>query len=242
AGSGDQVYPYAAPYASIIYLRGTYGIDRQKPVQISLPDAGYDAAFRLHVALEDSGVVVKQPATTAKMLNLSGKQAPRVGKVIWVHSSPSLVDLVYWFNQKSINLYGEAFLKTIALRQGKDTETAAAAAYMTDFWVNKLGIPKGSMRIYDGSGLSPENRVTTLTMARILSFIKKEPWFDQYYKSIPVYNGMKMKSGTIGGVLGYAGYQKNKDADLVFSLLINNYEGSSTAMRQQMFTLLNALK
>jgi len=51
-----------------------------------------------------------------------------------------------------------------------------------------------------------------------------------------------MKSGTIGGVLGYAGYQKNKDADLVFSLLINNYEGSSTAMRQQMFTLLNALK
>jgi len=179
-GSGDQVYPYSAPYASIIYLRGTYGIDRRKAIQISLPDAGYDAAFRLHVALEDSGVVVQQPATTAKMLNLSGRQLPQGEKVIWVHNSPNLSDLVYWFNQKSINLYGEAFLKTIALRAGKDTETAAAAAYMTDFWVDKLGIPKGSLRIYDGSGLSPENRVTTLTMARILSSIKKKPWFDQY--------------------------------------------------------------
>jgi len=243
AGSGDKIYPYSAPYSSIIYLRGTYGIDLKKPVQLALPDAGYDAALRLQLALENKGIAVQQPATTAKLLNISGKDKLEEGQLLWSHTSPKLADLVYWFNQESINLYGEALLKTMALKQHKETETEKAALLLRDFWVNKLGLAKGAIRIYDGSGLSPEDRVTTMAMARILWSIKKEPWFDSYYKSIPVYNGMKMKSGTIGGVLGYAGYQKAADGtELVFSLLINNYEGTAYRMRQQMFKLLNTLK
>ncbi|WP_345234110.1 D-alanyl-D-alanine carboxypeptidase/D-alanyl-D-alanine endopeptidase [Olivibacter ginsenosidimutans] len=243
AGSGDKVYPYAAPYSSLIYLRGTYGIDFRKSVQLALPDPAYDAALRLQLALEGKGISVQQPATTAKLLHLSEKPMPNNTKLIWTHTSPKLSDLVYWFNQKSINLYGEALLKSIALKQHKDTETIEAASYLGDFWTNKLGLEKGTLRIYDGSGLSPENRVTTMAMARILSSIKKEPWFASYYKSIPTYNGMKMKSGTIGGVLGYAGYQKAANGtELVFSLLVNNYEGSANGMRQQMFRLLDVLK
>ena len=95
----------------------------------------------------------------------------------------------------------------------------------------------------DGSGLSPENRVTTNVLARILLAAKKEPWFASFFESLPVYNGMKMKSGTIGGVLGYVGYQTTKDGTpLVFALLVNNYQGTATPMRQQMFRLLDNLK
>lgn len=242
-GSGDKVYPYAAPYSSVIYLRGSYGADLKKPVQIALPDAAYDVALRLQIRLENKGISIQQPATTATILGISGKDVPQMSKVLFAHISPKLSDLVYWFNQKSINLYGEALLKTIALKQGKKTETEEAAQSLRDFWVDKLSIPKGAIRIYDGSGLSPENRVTTMAMARVLSSVKNEPWFDSYYKSFPVYNGMKMKSGTIGGVLGYTGYHKASDGtDLVFCLLVNNYEGTAYNMRQKMFKLLNALK
>jgi len=242
-GSGDKVYPYSAPYSSLIYLRGTYGIDLKKPIQIALPDAAYDAALRLQLNLERQGVSVRQPATSGKLLKLSGKEVPSAGRTLFVHQSPTLKDLVYWFNQKSINLYGEALLKTIAQQKGSVLDTDDAADTMRDFWVNKLGLEKGSMRIFDGSGLSPENRVTTMAMAKILTSIKRESWFSDYYKSIPVYNGMKMKSGTIGGVLGYTGYQKaSNGTELVFSLLVNNYEGTAYNMRQQMFRLLNALK
>lgn len=242
-GSGDKVYPYAAPYSSLIYLRGTYGADLKKPIQIALPDAAYDAALRLQIALESKGIHVLQPASTATMLQMSGKSVPPMAKLLFSHVSPKLSDLVYWFNQKSINLYGEALLKAMALKQGKKTGTEEAAQSLRDFWADKLALSKGAIRIYDGSGLSPENRVTTMAMARILMTVKNEPWFASYYKSFPIYNGMKMKSGTIGGVLGYVGYQKAADGtDLVFCLLVNNYEGTAYNMRQKMFKLLNALK
>ncbi|WP_134091460.1 D-alanyl-D-alanine carboxypeptidase/D-alanyl-D-alanine-endopeptidase [Olivibacter sp. XZL3] len=242
-GSGDKVYPYSAPYSSLIYLRGTYGIDLKKPVQIALPDAAYDAALRLQLSLESKGISVREPATSGQLLKLSGKKVPQTGKDLSMHQSPALAELVYWFNQKSINLYGEALLKTMALEKGKVLDTDEAADVLRDFWVAKLGLEKGAIRIFDGSGLSPENRVTTMAMAKILASIKREPWFSAYYKSIPVYNGMKMKSGTIGGVLGYTGYQKaSNGTELVFSLLVNNYEGTAYNMRQQMFKLLNALK
>ena len=95
----------------------------------------------------------------------------------------------------------------------------------------------------DGSGLSPENRITTNALAHILASVKNEPWYASFFESLPTYNGMKMKSGTIGGVLGYAGYQTSKDGTpLVFSLLVNNYNGAATPMRQRMFRLLNVLK
>ncbi|QNL52398.1 D-alanyl-D-alanine carboxypeptidase/D-alanyl-D-alanine-endopeptidase [Olivibacter sp. SDN3] len=243
AGSGDKVYPYAAPYSSIIYLRGTYGIDMKKNIQAALPDAAYDAALRLQLALEDQGITVNVPATTSKMLSLSGKIKISEGKLLITHNSPALKELVYWFNQKSINLYGESFLKTMAIKQGKNIDTENAAQLLSDFWASRLGIPKGALRILDGSGLSPENRVTTDAMARILASAKKESWFDSYYKSFPTYNGMRMKSGTIGGVLGYTGYHKNAlGTELVFSLLVNNYEGTAYNMRQKMFKLLNTLK
>lgn len=243
SGSGDKVYPYSAPYSSFIYLRGTYGIDLRKPVQIALPDAAYDAALRLQLSLESQGISVGQAATTGQMLKLSEKKVPQDGKPLFYHQSPPLKELVYWFNQKSINLYGEALLKTMAWKKGQVFDTDEAADMLRNFWADKLGLEKGTIRIFDGSGLSPENRVTTMTMAKILASVKKESWFDDYYKSFPVYNGMKMKSGTIGGVLGYAGYQKSSNGtDLVFSLLVNNYEGTAYNMRQQMFKLLNVLK
>lgn len=54
---------------------------------------------------------------------------------------------------------------------------------------------------------------------------------------------MTMKSGTIGGTLGYTGYQLSSNGmDVSFSLLVNNYSGSAQNMRQKMFNLLNTLK
>src|SRR5690606_35023600 len=99
----------------------------------------------------------------------------------------------------------------IARRQSGKTNTRDAAEMLQEFWSAKLAIPSGELKIMDGSGLSPENRITTNALARILASVKSEPWFAGYFESLPTYNGMKMKSGTIGGVLGYAGYQTSKD-------------------------------
>lgn len=243
AGTGDQVYAYSAPYSSIIYLRGSYAIDLKKKIGISSPNSAYDVAHSIHTALNEHGISVEQPPTTSSLMQQAGIDLPLQTEVLARHKSPTLSQIVHWFNQVSINLYGEALLKTIALEVNKEPNTAAMVKWEEKFWQDRLGIPAGELRIRDGSGLSPETRVTSMAMARIMNYAKSQPWFGAFYENLPLYNQMKMKSGTISGVLGYTGYQRSSQGqELVFSLLINNYRGSAPSMRQKMFKTLNSLK
>ncbi len=240
AGSGDNVYAFAAPYSTRIYLRGTHGIDLRKTIRIALPDAAYHAAYQLHHALGAAGMAPTAAPTTAHMLRPASVDVPDTGTSLHTHHSPPLAEIVYWFNQKSINLYGEALLEASAKTAGDDAD---GATFIRDFWVEKLQLAPGELRIQDGSGLSPGNRVTTRAMARILASVRHEPWFASFHESLPTINGMTMKSGTIGGVLGYAGYHTATDGTpLVFALLVNNYQGPAQAMRNRMFRLLDTLK
>src|SRR5690606_23408713 len=107
----------------------------------------------------------------------------------------------------------------------------------------KLKIPTGEIRADDGSGLTPQARVTTMAMSKIMLYAQNRPWFTDFEKILPTINELTMKSGTIGDALGNTGYQKTKsDNTVVFTLLVNNYAGGATTMRQEMFKLLNTLK
>lgn len=239
-GSGDNVYAYSAPYSTKIFIRGTYGLDLKKTIELSSPDPAYDLAFQLNETLNKRGVIADvPPATGIKMdsLDLSNKQ------LLDVHLSPSLDKIVYWFNQKSINLYGEALLKAIAYTTAGKTGTDDGANYVQKYWNAKLKIDAGELNSVDGSGLSPQNRVTTLAMNKIMQYAQKQSWYPAFYESLPTFNGMKMKSGTIGGVLGYTGVHTNKAGQsFTFTLLVNNYTGSASNMRRQMYKLLDTLK
>jgi len=243
AGSGDKVYAYAAPYSTVVYLRGTYGIDWVKPISPAITDPAFDAAYRLADTLRTAGIKLSEaPTTWRRMQELKPSILPSY-QVIHTINSPKLTDLVFWFNRKSINLYGENLLKALALNAGKPAETQAGVEVVKNFWKNKLGIDPYSLNISDGSGLSPANRVTTLSMAKILQSLKKEPWFAAYYDSFPTYNGMKMKSGSIADVLAYAGYQRSASGkELVFSFMVNNYHGNTPLAKKKMYVLLDQLK
>ena len=98
------------------------------------------------------------------------------------------------------------------------------------------------MNVVDGSGLSPGTRVTTLTLATVLKAAKGTDWFPDFYESLPVYNNMKMKSGSILNVLTYAGYQNHGGRELCFSIMVNNYNGASRAVKEKMYKVLDELK
>ncbi len=243
AGSGDQVYAYMAPNSNLIYLRGTYAIDLNKPVSPAIPDPALDLAYRLADTLKIAGISVANGSSSWRKLQSEKISLNPSYRLIHTNRSPNLSALVYWFNRKSINLYGENFLKTFAWKKGKPTNTAAAVSFVKDFWQEKLNIDPRSLNIYDGSGLSPANRVTTQSMAKILQSVRKESWYAPFYESLPVYNQMKMKSGSIADVLAYAGYHTNAAGqNLVFSFMINNYNGTTAGIRQKMFRVLDELK
>jgi D-alanyl-D-alanine carboxypeptidase/D-alanyl-D-alanine-endopeptidase (penicillin-binding protein 4) len=224
-------------------LRGTYGIDLKKAIAASVPDPAYHLAYQFLSRLKQSGISVEKDAVTARELSLNNQLFQAPSKIIDIHTSANLDKIIYWFNQKSINLFGEHLIKTIAWKEAKEITTTNGARVLKDFWSKKEGIDPDAMNIYDGSGLSPSNRITTLAMAQVLHSIKKESWFAGFYESLPLYNDMKMKSGSISDVIAYTGYQiSSNGTPLVFSFIINNYKGSSSTARQKMFTVLNTLK
>jgi len=242
-GSGDKVYAYSAPYSNIIYLRGTYGRDLKKVIEIAIPDPALELAQQLTASLSDAGIAVDSLPTTGKRLLNQGIRLNNPKQELDIHQSPALKNIIHWFNQKSINLYGEAMLKSFGIISHNKSNSEEAATLLSKYWEQKLKIPASELHIHDGSGLSPQNRVTTLAMAKIMHYAHSRPWFADFQKSLPTINGITMKSGTIGGVLGYTGFHTNKAGmPVTFSLLVNNYTGSTSAMRQEMFTLLNSLK
>ena len=88
-----------------------------------------------------------------------------------------------------------------------------------------------------------QNRVTPWAEVQALQYAKLQPWFKSFYNALPVYNGTKMKSGTIGGAKAFAGYQTAADGKkYTFSIIVNNYDGSVDSVVHKMFTLLNVLK
>lgn len=234
AGSGDQAYAYSGSYQPEIYLRGTYALNLKKQIAISLPDPGWAMVNELFSFFKEKGIKISGEAFTTRWLWEEKKSKPNKQQEIGTITSPTLKEIVYWINQKSVNIYAEQVLKTIAQ---KDKSTEEGIKALQQYWKAK-GITEATLNIKDGSGLSAANRITTSSMAKVLFSATKASWFSGYYDSFPVYNGMNLKSGTIGDGLAYAGYHK----DYVVVLMVNNYNGSAQSMRSKMFTLLNALK
>jgi len=240
--TGDNAYIYFPVGGKLVYLRGTYAVDQTKKyISAAVPDPAYDVAFRLSDTLKRLGISISGDPESTLTLTAKGSPIPQITNNLTSILSPRLSQIIFWLNRKSINLYAEQLLKTIAWKSGKQPTTANGVEVLKAFW-KANGIDPNSLSITDGSGLSPEDRVTTLTMATVLQLAKKENWFADFYESLPTYNDMKMKSGSILNVLTYAGYQTYKGREYCFSIMVNNYNGSTKSIKEKMFRVLDELK
>ncbi|WP_316734524.1 D-alanyl-D-alanine carboxypeptidase/D-alanyl-D-alanine-endopeptidase [Pedobacter aquatilis] len=241
SGSGDRTYAFLPPYNNVAYLRGSWGLGIGKSgISVALPDPAFDCAYRLQDTLKRLGISTSEQVTTARLMELNKQTVPSITQKINTINSPTLSEISYWFLKKSVNLYGETLLKTLALKSGKAATTSKGTETEINFWANK-GIDKSALNIIDGSGLSPGDRVTTSAMASILFQIQKENWFADFYKGLPEYNGMKIKSGTINDVSAFAGYHTDAAGNkYVVVININNYSGNG--INKKLFRVLDALK
>lgn len=242
AGSGDQAYVYLPPYTNTAYLRGTMALDEKNTsIAAAIPDPGYECAYRLQEALRQAGISTTG-ITTARLLKSAGQALPVRTTNITTTNSPTLDKIIYWFLKKSINLYGEHLLKTLALQQTESASTNAGITRIKQFW-QQAGIDSNALNIFDGSGLSPANRITTNALTNVLFRAQKENWFPAFYDALPEINNMKMKDGYISNVRAYAGYTKPKQGPpLIFALIVNNFNGAPGTVRQKMWKVLDTLK
>ncbi|WP_312903215.1 D-alanyl-D-alanine carboxypeptidase, partial [Chryseobacterium taichungense] len=178
---------------------------------------------------------------TNSQLEIEGKSLQQLSddKVIFTYESPTLDKIVYWFLRKSVNLYGETLIKTLAKEKKGNPSFKTGVAFLKEFWKSK-GINPNMINFADGSGLSPQNYVSAKAEVQALLYAKKQSWFESYYDGFPTQdNGMKMKSGTMRDTKSFAGFHTSKDGKkYVFSIIINNYQGSGSTELQKILSVL----
>lgn len=234
-GTGDNAYIYLPPTSKHGFVSGTIPVNEKTfVISGSFPDPAIQLLSTIAAKLDSAKIRVARFYESAK--------APVYKTIIDDYSSPSLDSLNYWFMKKSINLYGEAFVKTIAYEKTGFGSADKGLELIKQFWKDR-GIEPSALRIIDGSGLSPQNRVTVDALVKVLQYAYGRPWFSYFYDALPVYNQMKLKSGTIGGVKSFAGYHTAKDGThYTVAIIINNYGGSAGEIVKKMFLVLDELK
>lgn len=238
-GTGDNAYIYLAPDTETGFVRGTIPIDEENfTISGSMPDGGKLLATTLYNDLTNGKAYAESNINYLKAKSRWGKPVT----IFYTHTSPPLDSINYWFLKKSINLYGEALVKTIGYEKAKNGSTDEGIKVMSDFWKER-GIEKASMKIIDGSGLSPANRVTTQALVAVMQYAKNQSWFSSFYYDLPEINKIKMKDGYINGVRSYTGYIKSKNGEeYTFSFIVNNFDGSASTVRTKMWKVLDLLK
>lgn len=241
-GTGDNTIVYL-PYDTFASaIEGTIPINENAfIISASVTNPAVVFMKQLLNGLQKNNVQIAEPYSIHRVTAGSTGSANSYVE-LYKHYSPTFDSLNYWFLKKSINLYGEAFIKTMAYEKSGKGSTEKGVDIVKGFWKEK-GIEKSAVNILDGSGLSPQNRVTPDALVKVLQYARTRPWFESFYAALPEYNGMKMKSGSISGARAYAGYHTAKNGNgYTFSIIINNYDGSAAAVVRKMYALLDILK
>ncbi len=212
-GSGDQAWIYGSEYSSKQFVRGTVPAGASEfAIKGAIPDPATYCAQLLAQELEKRGVTIEQA------------KYPTPSQRVRFHTtySPTVAEIVYWTNTKSLNLYAEHLFKAMGKMEG-----------VTQF-LHSQNIDTSGLNIADGSGLSRKNLITPKQLTYLLVNMKSSDFFPLYFKSLTQNTPqIRAKSGNNTFVKGSVGYADN----CAFVILINNCVDRE-AMRKRIDTFL----
>ncbi|MEM8909128.1 MAG: D-alanyl-D-alanine carboxypeptidase/D-alanyl-D-alanine-endopeptidase, partial [Bacteroidota bacterium] len=257
-GSGDNAYIFGAPYAYTRFVRGTIPVGQQRfTIKGSIPDPPYFAAHHFMHQLMLADVSVAGVASSQLQQTIEG-YPPKSRTTLLVIDSPPLKDIVEEANLKSVNLYCESMLRTIGKVRGEEGTAVRGLAIIKDY-LTKNRVATNGFFMEDGSGLSVRNAVSSYHLASIMRLIAQDPTiYEDFFNSLPLagrtgslkylFKGslaekkLRAKSGGMSRVRSYTGYAPKRSGGwLAFSIIANEFSGSSGVMRQKMEQLMIAL-
>ena len=105
--------------------------------------------------------------------------------VLAERDSQPLIEIVRVINKVSQNLHAEILLRTVAKEKAGTGSLSAGLNYEKGF-LSTAGVPDGDVEVDDGSGLSRENIVTPRAMVALLQYVRRQPWGDAFFSTLPV--------------------------------------------------------
>ena len=168
-------------------------------------------------------------------------------RAIASRQSEPLSEIIEHVNKRSQNLYAELLFRTLgAIWRGRGTTKNSVEVVLES--LAAMGIPKDSLAVYDGSGLSRLNLVAPAQVVQVLDYMSRHPYFEYYYRSLPAAgvdgtlikrmrntpaeNNVRAKTGTLTHVAALSGYAMGGSGSLLaFSIMSNNSLSSPSEMR-----------
>ena len=187
--------------------------------------------------------------------DLDAGVAPLAGHRLWLHRSAPLRELIARMLVTSDNHYAEQLLRAIGSERGRATE--ASGALVERAMLARDAVDTSGLRVVDGSGLAPTNRVAPLTFAALLARVQREPIASDLLRGLPragiegtvryrrlakALGRVRAKSGHIGGVNALVGYvSTDHHGRVAFAVLVNAVDPDSEAIENGIDRTLDAL-
>ena len=266
-GTGNSLYLYTTDLAPYAEMRGTFAVDRKQKVEHFANKYGaLTCAYYFWQNLRGTGWAVSGGyADIDRNGYVRGRDfvpADKAGtpKLVGKSESPALSRIVRLTNVLSDNFYAEAIFRQMGERASGvavyDSCRVAVADVLEDL------VPGGleGLRLEDGSGLSRLNTVSPAFLASFLRSMTRSRGFNAFLASLPkpgegTLAGLlpklsadrkarvRVKSGSMDGVLCYSGYilDESGNPKFVFSLMVNGATAKTAVLRDTLGTLIEGL-
>jgi D-alanyl-D-alanine carboxypeptidase/D-alanyl-D-alanine-endopeptidase (penicillin-binding protein 4) len=247
-------------------------------VSLSLEDPADFTAIAFKQALLTRGVQVNgAPETRHKLstdtldfaveraqpLKLTPNQfitvaAPIEGRrVLGAHVSVPIVQDIKVTLKTSQNLHAELLLRLLGKTEGSDGSFVQGARAVRQFLVDS-GIDDHDFFLYDGSGMSPDDRVAPRAFTHLLAWASHQPWgaewrdcfpiggvdgtLENRFRNSPLKGKLWAKTGTLNEVNALSGYLTAASGRvLAFSILVNGHRPDSDAEYQAIDRIADAI-
>ena len=258
--SSDSAYIIGAPLDDVRYLYGVLPANREAHVlKGDIPDPALYLARYLTDQLQQKGIRVDGSPSCYRIEVEENRWKKGERKEIVTTYSPTLREIASICNHVSHNLYADALVKTVGLqykprRNEMISSFGRGVQVVKEYW-EKKGLDVFPLRMNDGSGLAPADKVSAGFMGELLVYMATESAVsDAFIASLPqagiegsVRNFLKgsklqgkahLKSGGITGVRSYAGYITKDGKTYAVAVFSNNYSCPMSRMTRALEKLL----
>ena len=258
--SSDSAYIIGAPLDDVRYLYGVLPANREAYVlKGDIPDPALYLARYLTDQLQQKGIRVDGSPSCYRIEVEENRWKKGERKEIVTTYSPTLREIASICNHVSHNLYADALVKTVGLqykprRNEMISSFGRGVQVVKEYW-EKKGLDVFPLRMNDGSGLAPADKVSAGFMGELLVYMATESAVsDAFIASLPqagiegsVRNFLKgsklqgkahLKSGGITGVRSYAGYITKDGRTYAVAVFSNNYSCPMSRMTRALDKLL----
>jgi D-alanyl-D-alanine carboxypeptidase/D-alanyl-D-alanine-endopeptidase (penicillin-binding protein 4) len=218
-----------APSTNDFTFDGDIAADAEQSFYRPVIDQPLYVATVARAMLQQRNVTVEAPARTGV--------APLGGRILWVHRSAPLRSLLAHMLFVSDNHYAEELLRAIGAHDGA-LGTEHTGASVERAILRRFGAPADGLRVVDGSGLAPTDRVAPISLATLLAREALDPTGSVLVHDLPrvgiegtvrhrdvttALGRARAKSGHIEDVNALVGYvQTEHHGRVAFAILVND--------------------